>query len=81
MGFTFYNSCIIMKSFLDITQLLTQDLLKPVYAPPRLKSYLQKFDVRLHELVDRYEISISQMTMDCFLSPTTVMNVTGLGYE
>jgi hypothetical protein len=70
-----------MKSFLDITQLLTQDLLKPVYAPPRLKSYLQKFDVRLHELVDRYEISISKMTMDCFLSPTTVMNVTGLGYE
>jgi hypothetical protein len=44
-----------MKCFLDITQLLTQDLLKPVYAPPWLKSYLQKFDVRLHELLKRPE--------------------------
>ena len=25
-------------------------------------------NVHLHELVDRYEVSISQMTMDCFLS-------------
>jgi hypothetical protein len=52
--------------FLDRAQLLTQKLLKKGYVAPRLKSSLHKFYGRHHELFDRYEISISQMTMDMF---------------
>jgi hypothetical protein len=40
-----------------------QKLLKQGYVVPRLKSSLQK----LHNLIDRYEISIIQMTMDLSL--------------
>jgi len=47
-------------------QLLTQNLLKQGYVATRLKSSLQKFDGRHHNLVDRYKISISQMTMNHF---------------
>ena len=36
-------------------------------AAPRLKSTLQKIYCHHHNLVDRYEISISQMTMDILL--------------
>ena len=42
-------------------------LLKQSYAPPELKSSLQTFYGCHHELLDRYEISISQMTMDLLL--------------
>jgi len=38
---------------------LTQD-----DVPPRLESSLQKLCDRHHNLVDRYEISISQMTIE-----------------
>jgi hypothetical protein len=37
---------------------------KQVYVAPKLKSSLQKFYGHYHDLVDRYEISIPQMTMD-----------------
>ena len=40
---------------------------KKGYVAPRLKSSLQKLYGRYHNLVDRYEISISQMTMDLLL--------------
>jgi hypothetical protein len=50
--------------FLDRAQLLTQMLLKQGCVAPRLKSSLQTFSGRHHNLVDRCEISISQMTMD-----------------
>jgi len=53
--------------FLDITQLLTKELLMQGYVTLRLKSSLHKFYGRHHDLVDRYEISISQMTMNRFL--------------
>ena len=56
------------SDFLDRAQLLTQKLPKQGYAVPTLKSNLQTFYGRHHELVDRYEISISQMTIDRFLS-------------
>jgi hypothetical protein len=52
---------------LNITQLLTQELLNQDYVTLRLKSSLQKFYDRHHDLVDRYEISISQITMNRFL--------------
>ena len=56
------------SDFLDRAQLLTQKLHKQGYAVPMLKSTIQAFYGRHHELVDSYEISISQMTMDRFLS-------------
>ena len=48
-------------------QLLTKKLLRQGYVAPSLKSSLQKFYGRHHNLVDHYEISISQMTMDLLL--------------
>ena len=48
---------------LDISQLLTQKLLKQGYVAHRLKLSLQKFKGRYHNLDDHYEISISQMTI------------------
>ena len=59
-------------------------LLKQGYITPKLKSSLQKFYDRHHDLVDRYEISISQITMDltvyvdCYLSSIAAKALTGL---
>ena len=59
-------------------------LLKQGYFAPRLKSSLQKLYGRHHNLVDRYTISISQMTMDLnilrryFLSSFTAKTLTDL---
>ena len=50
--------------FMDRTQLPTQNLRKQGYIALMLKSSLQKFYNRHHQLVDRYEIPISQMAMD-----------------
>ena len=54
------------NTFMDRAQLLTQMLLKQGYVALRLKSSLQKCYCH-HNLVDRYGISISQMTMDLLL--------------
>ena len=59
--------CAQYSDFLDRAQLLMQKLLKQGYVAPRLKSLLQKLYGHHHNLVDRYEISISQMTMDLLL--------------
>ena len=61
------RACAEYSDFLDRAQLLTQNLLKQGHVAPRLKSSLQKCYGRHHNLVDRYEISISQMTMDLLL--------------
>ena len=60
------------------TQQLTQRLHNPDYDAPSLKSLLQKIYSRHHDLIDRYEISISYMTTNLlifstyfFLSPVT----------
>jgi hypothetical protein len=51
-----------------------------------LKSSLQKFYGRHNDLVDSYEISISQMTMDLFpfnvdfIFPLSLTTFTGLDY-
>jgi hypothetical protein len=55
------RACVMYNDFLDIAQLLMQALLKQSYVAPRLKSSLQKL------CCHRYEISISQMTMDLLL--------------
>jgi len=67
--FIFHNSYVILElvCFLIIAQLLKQKVFKQAYVTLRLKSSLQKLHGRHHELVDSYEISISQMIMDFFL--------------
>ena len=72
MEFTFHNSYVILElvpstysTFMDRAQLLTEMLLEQGYVA--LKSSLQKFYCCHHNLVDRYGISISQMTMDRLL--------------
>ena len=66
---SYSSSYVIIEFVLSIvifwTKLLTQKLLKTDVAP-RLKSSLQNFYGRHYELVDRYEISISQITIDLF---------------
>ena len=57
---SYFRACVKYNDFLDRAQLLTQKLLKQGYAAPRLNSSLQIFYGRDHNLVDRYEISISQ---------------------
>ena len=59
--------CVQYIDFLDRPQQLTQMLLKQGYFAPRLKSSLQTFDGRHHNLVDRYEMFISQLTTDFLL--------------
>ena len=59
--------CAQYSDFLDRAQLLTQKLLKQGHVAPRLKSSLQKFHGRHHNLVGLYEMSISQMAMDLLL--------------
>ena len=56
-----------ISDFPDISQLLTQKLLKQRYVAHSLKLSLQKFSGRYHNTVDRNEISISQMTIDLVL--------------
>jgi hypothetical protein len=51
------------SDFLYRAQLLTQKLLKQGYVASRLKSSIQKFYGCHHNLVDRYELSITQMTI------------------
>jgi hypothetical protein len=43
---------------------MSQKLLSQGYVQPLLKSSLQKFYDRHHDLVDRYDVSISQMRLD-----------------
>ena len=64
---SYSRACAQYNDFLDRAQLLTQKLLNQGYVAPRLKSSLRKFYSRHHNLVDRYEISISQMTMNLLL--------------
>ena len=61
------RACAQYSDFLDRAQLLTQTLLKQGYVAPRLKLPLQQLYGRHHNLVDHYEISISQMTMGLLL--------------
>ena len=57
------RACAPYSDFLDRAQLLTQKLLKQGYVAARLNSSLLKLYGRHHNLVNRYEMSISQMTM------------------
>ena len=61
------RACAQYSDFLDKAQLLPLNLHTQCYVAPRLRSSLQKFHNRHHDLVDRYELSISQMIMDLLL--------------
>ena len=52
------------QDFLDSELLLTRKLLNQGFLLVTLKSSLRKFYGRHHDLVDRYGISVSQMTTD-----------------
>ena len=62
----FISACGSYHDFLDRGLLLTMKLLNLGFLLGKLKSSLPKFYVRQHDLVDRYGISVSQMTTDMF---------------
>ena len=63
------RACGSYQDFLDRVLLLTRKLLNQGFLLVRLKSSLGKFYGRHHDLVDRYGISVSQMTTDMFHFP------------
>ena len=60
------RACVSYQKFLDRRFLLTRKLLKQGFILVKLKSSLRKFYGRHHDLVDRYEIYMSQQTTDIF---------------
>ena len=54
------------QDFLDRGLLLTRKLLNQMFLLVKLKSSLRKFYGPHHDLVNRYGISVSQMTTDMF---------------
>ena len=74
LGYGVYISQLILYSraygayhdFHDILFLLTRKLLNQWVLLVKLQSSLRKFYGRHHDLVDRYGISVSQMTTDMF---------------
>ena len=61
------RTCDRYGDFLDRAQLPTLKLLKQGYFAPKLKSSLRQLYGHHHDLVNCYEISISQLTMDLLL--------------
>ena len=60
------RACGSYQDFRDRGLLLTRKLLNQGFLFVMLKSSLRKFYGRHHDLVDRYRISVSQMTTDMF---------------
>ena len=60
------RACGSYQDFLDRGLLLTRKLLNQGFLLVKLKSSLRKFYGRHHDLVDRYGISVSQVTTDMF---------------
>ena len=60
------RACRKYTDFVYRAKLLTDKLLKQGYAVNRLRSSLQKFYGRHHELVDKYGATISNMRNDLF---------------
>jgi hypothetical protein len=58
--------CASYQDFLERGLLLTRKLLSQGFRLVKLKSSLRKFYGRHHDLLDRYEISVSQMTTHMF---------------
>ena len=62
----YYRACGFFHDFLDRGLLLARKLLNQWFIRVKLKSSLRKFYGRHHDLVNRYGISVSQMTTDMF---------------
>ena len=60
------RACISYQDFRDRGLLLTRKLLNQGFLMVKLQSSLRKFYGRHHDLVDRYGISVTQMTTDLF---------------
>ena len=60
------TACVSYQDFLDRELLLTRKLLNQGFLLVKLKELLRKFYGRHHDLVDRYGISVSQITTDMF---------------
>jgi hypothetical protein len=60
------RACGSYRDFLDRGLLLTRKLLNQGFLLVKLKSSLRKWYGRHHDLVDRYGISVPQMTTDMF---------------
>jgi hypothetical protein len=60
------RACGSYQDFLDRGLLLTRKLLNQGFLLIKLKSSLRKYYGRHHDLVNRYEISVSQITTDMF---------------
>ena len=60
------RDCGTYEDFLDKRLLLTRKLLNQWFLLVKLKSSLRKLYGQHHDLVDRYGISVSQMTTDMF---------------
>jgi len=60
------RACASYQDFIDRGLQLTRKLLSQGFLREKLQSSLRMFFGRHHDLVDRYEISISQITMDIF---------------
>ena len=60
------RACGSYQDVLDRGLLLAMNLLNQGFLLVKLKSSLRKFCSRHHDFVDRYGISVSQMTMDMF---------------
>jgi hypothetical protein len=64
------RACGCSNDFIDRGLQLTRKLLNQGFLLVKLKSSLRRFYVRHHDLVDRYGISVSQMTTD--MSPLSL---------
>ena len=60
------RACDIYLDFIDRARLLTQKLLNQGYVAPKLQSSFLKFYGRHHDLVDRYDKTVSKMKEDLF---------------
>jgi hypothetical protein len=66
------RACGSYQTFLDRELLLTRKLLNQGFLLVKLKSSLRKLYGHHHDLVDRYKISVSQMTTDMFHLSSTL---------
>ena len=63
------RACSHYGNFIQRSKLLTNKLLTQGYCKPRLIKALKKFYGRHHNIVDKYDVSISKITMDIFDVP------------
>ena len=60
------RACDIYPDFIDRARLLTQKLLNQGFVAPKSQSSLLEFYGRHHDLVGRYDITVSKMKEDLF---------------